>query len=54
VIADMANAVLQGRDPNTNGFEARKSLALVLAMYESARIERPVEMDEEIWNGRGL
>ncbi len=51
VIADMMAAVLEDREPRTNGPEARKSLALVLAMYESARTRRPVDMTDGIWNG---
>lgn len=49
VIADMAAAVREGRDPQTNGREARKSLALVLAMYESARTGQPVAIADGIW-----
>lgn len=37
VIADMIAAIHEDRESKTNGPEARKSLALVLAMYESAR-----------------
>jgi UDP-N-acetyl-2-amino-2-deoxyglucuronate dehydrogenase len=44
VIADMAAAVLDDRQPKTHGCEARKSVALVLAMYESARTGKPVPM----------
>jgi UDP-N-acetyl-2-amino-2-deoxyglucuronate dehydrogenase len=46
VIADMAAAVREDREPKTHGVEARKSVALVLAMYESARTGRPVSMAE--------
>ena len=42
VIAGMIRAVQAGEEPMTNGQEARKSLALVLAMYESARRGQPV------------
>ncbi len=42
VIADMAAAVREDRAPKTHGLEARKSVALVLAMYESARTGEPV------------
>jgi len=44
VIADMTEAILADRAPKTDGNEAKKSLALVLAMYESARTGRPVEL----------
>lgn len=44
VIADMIEAIRDDRAPKTHGDEARKSLALVLAIYESARTGRPVTM----------
>ncbi len=44
VIADMIAAVREDREPKTNGPEARNSLALVLAMYESARTGEPVHL----------
>ncbi len=50
VIADMAAAVRENREPQTNGREARKSLALVLAMYESARTGQPVTIGDGIWD----
>lgn len=46
VIADMIAAIREEREPKTNGPEACKSLALVLAMYESARTGRPVELQD--------
>lgn len=42
VIRDFAQAVLEGRPPSTPGEEARKSLALVLAIYEAAATGREV------------
>jgi predicted dehydrogenase len=42
VIHDFARALLDGRAPGTPGTEARKSLELVLAMYESAQQGREV------------
>jgi predicted dehydrogenase len=42
VIRNFTQAVLDGRAPGTPGDEARKSLELVLAMYESARRRREV------------
>jgi len=42
VIADMIAAVREERSPHTDGPEARKSLALVLAMYASARQGQPI------------
>ena len=49
VIADMIEAILVNRAPKTDGREAKKSLALVLAMYESARTGQPVNLDAGIW-----
>jgi len=51
VIADMIAALRENREPRTNGREARKSVALVLAMYESARTGVAVKMTDGIWNG---
>jgi UDP-N-acetyl-2-amino-2-deoxyglucuronate dehydrogenase len=50
VIADMLDAIREDRPPRTNGVEAKKSVALVLAMYESARTGRAVDMTDGIWN----
>lgn len=47
VIHEFARALLEGREPCTPGPEARKSLALVLAIYESARIGREVQLPHE-------
>jgi len=44
VIADMIAAIVEDRQPQTDGVEGRKSLALVLGMYESARTSVPVLM----------
>jgi UDP-N-acetyl-2-amino-2-deoxyglucuronate dehydrogenase len=44
VIEDMLDAVRMGREPTTNGQEARRSLALVLALYESARRGQQVDL----------
>jgi predicted dehydrogenase len=51
VIADMIAALRENREPRTDGREARKSVALVLAMYESARTGVSVKMTDGIWNG---
>ncbi len=45
VIADMIDALRADRAPRTDGVAARKSVAIVLAMYESARTGKPVEMN---------
>ncbi len=50
VIADMIAAIQGDRPPRTNGLEARKSVALVLAMYESARRGCSVEMSDGLWS----
>ncbi len=42
VIADMAQAIREDREPRTNAAEARRSVALVLAIYQSARQGCPV------------
>ena len=51
VIVDTIAAIRENRLPNTNGDAAKKSLALVLAIYESARTGAPVDMNSGIWNG---
>ena len=40
VFTDMIHAIMEDRDPKTDGVESRKSLALVLALYESSRSGR--------------
>jgi predicted dehydrogenase len=44
VIADMIAAIISDTQPHTDGLEGRKSLALVLGMYESARSGAPALM----------
>jgi len=46
VIQEFTQALLDGAQPGTPGVEARKSLELVLAMYESARTGREVVLTE--------
>jgi UDP-N-acetyl-2-amino-2-deoxyglucuronate dehydrogenase len=46
MIRDFAQALIDDRRPSTPGPEARKSLALVLAMYESARTGKEVELPD--------
>ena len=48
VIRDFAEALLAGRSPGTPGPEARKSLALVLAIYQSAREGREVVLESAV------
>jgi UDP-N-acetyl-2-amino-2-deoxyglucuronate dehydrogenase len=45
VITDMIDALRQNRAPRTDGPEARRSLAIVLAIYESARTGSPVAVN---------
>jgi UDP-N-acetyl-2-amino-2-deoxyglucuronate dehydrogenase len=47
VIEDFARAIIDRREPQTPGREARKSLAIVLAIYESARTGREVRLDHD-------
>jgi len=47
VMHDFSRALLEGREPGTPGPEARKSLALVLAIYESARTGREVQLPND-------
>ena len=44
-IADMVGAVREGRPPAVTGEEGRRSLEVCLAIYESARTGREVELD---------
>lgn len=50
VIADMIEAIIKDKEILTNRTEGRKSLALVLAIYESARMGHIVDMTTGIWN----
>lgn len=47
VLRDFVDAIRTGRDPVTPGPEARRSLALVLAIYESAHTGREVSLAGE-------
>jgi predicted dehydrogenase len=42
ILADFVEAVREGRDPMVTGEDGRRSLALVLAIYEAARTGRAV------------
>lgn len=46
VLDDMVRAIREDSEPATNGVEGRKSLALVLALYQSARERREVRMED--------
>jgi predicted dehydrogenase len=43
-IADMMQAIWEGREPLCNGPEGRKPLEIVLAIYQSARTRQPVKL----------
>lgn len=43
-IEDMVDAVREDREPIVNGEEARKAVAIVLAIYESAKTGEPVKL----------
>lgn len=42
----IANAIYKGEEPPVSGKESLKSLAIVLAIYESTKSKKPVQMDE--------
>jgi UDP-N-acetyl-2-amino-2-deoxyglucuronate dehydrogenase len=44
-ISDFVEAVKEDREPSTNVEEGRKPLAIIAAIYESARIGRPVRVE---------
>ncbi|MEZ4500555.1 MAG: Gfo/Idh/MocA family oxidoreductase [Thermomicrobiales bacterium] len=44
-IEDFLQAILEGRDPAVTGREARKSLAIIQAIYTSSRTGQPVRLD---------
>jgi predicted dehydrogenase len=45
VLKDMLRALEEDRDSQTNGYEGRRSLALVLAIYQSARTQSVTAFD---------
>lgn len=47
IIEDMIDAVKNDREPAINGEEARKSLELVLSLYQSAEENRPIRLAKE-------
>lgn len=44
-IQDFIEAVREEREPTVNVEEGRKPLAIIAAIYESARIGRPVRVE---------
>ena len=47
IIDDMVKAIEEDRQPAVSGEEGRKSLDLVLAFYESAKINQPIQLTKE-------
>ena len=45
IIEDMANAVLEDRDPMITGEDAKRSVEIVLAIYKSARENKEIVLD---------
>ena len=43
-IQDVVNAILEGRAPKVTGRDARHPLAIILAVYESARLGKAVKV----------
>lgn len=43
---DFAESILKGRSPSVNSYQAARSVGLIYAMLESARLGRSVTMDE--------
>jgi len=49
VFLDMMSAIIQNREPQTNCYEARKSVALVQAMYQSSESGQEVNISQDYW-----
>ena len=47
-VEDMARAVLDDREPMVTGEDARNTVRIILAIYESARTGREVVLDESL------
>lgn len=50
VIAEMISAIREDRQPATNGTAAKRSLAIVLGMYDSIARGTPVDILPEVWD----
>jgi predicted dehydrogenase len=48
-IKEFVEAIREGRDPSVTGREARKSLAVVLAIYESSRTGQVISLEAPGW-----
>jgi len=44
LVADLAHAILENREPMISGAEARRAVAIILAIYQSSREGRAVEI----------
>jgi predicted dehydrogenase len=44
LVADMANAIREDRDPLISGEEGKKAVELILAIYQSSKEGKPVEL----------
>jgi predicted dehydrogenase len=44
-IADLVDSIRAGRRPMFDGYEGRKAVALLQAIYESERTRQPVKLD---------
>ena len=49
-IQDFIEAIREGRDPSVTGKEARKSLAIVMAIYESSRTGQTIDLTSPGWS----
>ena len=45
LVEDMAMAVIEGRDPMITGEDAKKSVEIILAIYESSRTNKEIVLD---------
>lgn len=50
LIEDMIDAIIQNREPLVNGIAARKSLALILAIYASSKMQQVISSEQKILN----
>ena len=46
LVEDMALAIIEDRDPMITGVEAKKSVDIILGIYESARTGKEVYFEE--------
>jgi len=46
LVADLARAILENREPIISGADARKAVAIILAIYQSSREGRPIKIEQ--------